>query len=127
MSNIVVNNGMIKCSFGAIPTPLTVIPEGMSIINGQTQLIGTINCFKPYVNIKPFGLCNSPSNPCGMGKPFVPTPCPCTPIVTSPWSPGSKVTKVNGIPALLKNAKCQCALGGMLSVVMPGEQKITSK
>ena len=126
MSNFVVNNALIKCSFGAAPTPLTTLPKGQ-FVKGQGQLAGTINDHIPMANIKPFGVCNSPSNPLGMAKPVVPTPCPCVPVTVSPWTPPATITNVNSQPALLKSATCMCIWGGQISVNMPGEMIITAK
>ncbi|ABK88965.1 DUF4280 domain-containing protein [Francisella tularensis subsp. novicida] len=126
MSNFVVSNALIRCSFGATPSTLTTLPKGC-FVKGQGQLAATVNDHIPMVNIKPFGMCNSPSNPTGMGKPIVPTPCPCIPIITSPWTPPATKTKVNGQPALLKSATCMCVWGGQVSITMPGEMIITAK
>ncbi|WP_150464686.1 DUF4280 domain-containing protein [Francisella sp. XLW-1] len=127
MSNFVVSNAFLKCSFGAAPTPLTALPKGPTFVKGQGQLAATINDHIPMANIKPFGVCNSPSNPVGMGKPFVPTPCPCTPITPAPWTPPAIKTKVNSQPALLKNACAMCVFGGQISITMPGEMIINAK
>jgi hypothetical protein len=126
MSNLVVSNALIKCSFGTVPTTLTVLPKG-PLIKGQGQLVATINDHIPMANIKPFGVCNSPSNPAGMGKPVVPTPCPCSPITTNPWTPPAIKTKVNAQPALLKNACCMCVWGGQISITMPNQMIINAK
>ncbi|KEI35097.1 DUF4280 domain-containing protein [Allofrancisella frigidaquae] len=126
MSNFVVSNALLKCSFGTVSTPLTVLPKG-PLVKGQGQLAATINDHIPMVNIKPFGMCNSPSNPAGMGKPIVPTPCPCVPIIPSPWTPSATKTKVNGQPALLQNATCMCIWGGQISINTPGQMIIAAK
>ena len=126
MSNLVVNNSLIKCSYGAAPVPITVIPMGPPV-SGQSQLVATVNDIIPMVNIKPFGICNSPSNPMGMGKPTFPTPCPCIPTIPSPWSPASTVLKINGQKALLKNASCKCIWSGSITVVTIAQQVIESK
>ncbi|WP_150467321.1 DUF4280 domain-containing protein [Francisella sp. SYW-9] len=126
MSNFVVNNALIKCSFGTAPAPLTTLPKGQ-LVKGQNQLAGTINDHIPMANIKPFGMCNSPSNPAGMAKPALPTPCPCVPVTMSPWTPPATTTKVNSQPALLKSATCMCIWGGQISINMPGEMIITAK
>lgn len=127
MSSFVVSNALLKCSFGAAPTPLTALPKGPFVKGQGQQLAATINDHIPMANIKPFGVCNSPSNPAGMGKPVVPTPCPCVPVITTPWMPPATKTKVNGQPALLKSATCMCVWGGQISINMPGELIINAK
>lgn len=126
MSNFIVNNALVKCTFGAAPSTLTALPKG-PMVKGQGQLAATINDHIPMANIKPFGVCNSPSNPAGMGKPTVPMPCPCVPVISAPWAPPATKTKVNGQPALLKNAKCMCVWGGQITINMPGEFIIKAK
>ena len=75
------------------------------------------------MNILPFGMCQSPSNPtvaaataAAMGTL---TPMPCVPAIVAPWVPGGKEMIAN-LPALLDNCKCMCMWGGQISVNMPG-------
>lgn len=112
---------MLQCNFGMAPSPLTVV--GMRPMN-QNMPMANIMDFAPMVNIKPFGMCQSMSNPqvaaataAAMG---VLTPMPCVPVITAPWNPAAQV-KVCQLPALLDNGKCMCAWGGQISITFPGQ------
>lgn len=112
---------MLKCSFGMAPSPFSVV--GMRPMN-QNMPMANIMDFAPMVNIKPFGMCQSMSNPqvaaataAAMG---VLTPMPCVPVITAPWNPAAQV-KVCQLPALLDNGKCMCAWGGQISITFPGQ------
>ncbi|MDO5321172.1 MAG: DUF4280 domain-containing protein [Bacteroidia bacterium] len=121
MGKFVTMGAMLQCSFGMAPSPLTVV--GMRPMN-QNMPMANIMDFAPMVNIKPFGMCQSMSNPqvaaataAAMG---VLTPMPCIPVISAPWNPGAQV-KVCQMPALLDNGKCMCAWGGQISVTFPGQ------
>jgi hypothetical protein len=72
------------------------------------------------LNIPPMGMCNSPANPMGMGKPppAVPTPCPCIPIPVSPWTPQAPQVMVGGKPILVQGSMTMCQWAGQISVIM---------
>jgi hypothetical protein len=81
----------LMCSFGVAPSALTVVPKGRPVQAGG-QMAATIQDFAPNVNIMPFGMCTTLSNPqvaaatsAALG---VLTPQPCIPV-TTPWKPGS--------------------------------------
>ena len=100
--------------------PLTVM--GLRPMNGNMPMANIMD-FAPMVNIKPFAMCRSMSNPtvaaataAAMG---VLTPMPCIPVITAPWSPAGQV-KVGMLPALMDNGKCMCAYGGQISIKFPG-------
>jgi uncharacterized Zn-binding protein involved in type VI secretion len=80
---------------------------------------------KPNVNIAPFGMCMSPSNPqvaaataAAMG---VLTPQPCLPVTVAPWTPGSPTVMIGGQPALTNSSTCNCMWGGVITISMPGQ------
>jgi Domain of unknown function (DUF4280) len=80
---------------------------------------------KPMVNIPPFGMCTSPSNPmvaaataAAMG---VLTPMPCVPAIAAPWVPGSPTVMVGTAPALNNSSKCMCNWGGVIQILAPGQ------
>ena len=107
---VVVNGAMLQCTFGAAPSSLTVLPV--------TRV--TASDSKPMTNIKPFGVCMSPSNPqvaaataAALG---VLTPQPCIPATASPWTPGTPTVTIGGQPALTNVSKCMCTWGGVISV-----------
>lgn len=86
---------------------------------------GNIMDFAPMVNIMPFGMCNTLSNPtvaaatsAAMG---VLTPMPCIPAVTSPWMPGNPQVLVQGQPALMRSCCNMCMWGGQISFTTDGQ------
>ena len=81
--------------------------------------------FTPMVNIMPFGMCNTPSNPtvaaataAAMG---VLTPMPCIPAITTPWMPGNPMVLVQGQPALTRMCRNMCMWGGQISFTTDGQ------
>jgi len=123
MPTPVVNGAMCMCTFGTGPSTLQVLPINMTTTDNQNQ--ATVNDFVPMVNIQPFIMCISPSNPqvaaataAAMG---VLTPQPCIPVTTSPWIPGSTLVTVNNQAMLLNTDTCMCTWGGVISITMAGE------
>jgi len=116
-----VNMGaQIKCSFGAAPSSLVVIPKGPPV-NGESKPAATIMDFAPIANIPPFGMCTAPTNPQVIAAQGAPVPC--LPVTTGPWKPGASKTMINKLPALTKNDMCMCAWAGVITVVNPGTTK----
>jgi hypothetical protein len=120
----VVSSASLLCSFGMAPSTLNVTPDRSVLVEGRQA--ATIADMVPMVNIPPFGMCGSLSNPtvaaattAALG---VLTPMPCTPVVVGPWSQPADQSKtsVGGVPALTATATCRCAWGGVISVVSPG-------
>jgi len=115
---VVVNGAMLQCTFGAAPSSLTVLP--VAKVMASSQPAATIMDSKPMTNIKPFGVCMSPSNPqvaaataAALG---VLTPQPCIPATASPWTPGTPTVTIGGQPVLTNVCKCMCTWGGVISV-----------
>jgi hypothetical protein len=119
----------IMCTFGMAPSTLNVLPisrvlvEGMPAANVQDHL--------PLVNIVPFGMCTSVSNPtvaaattAALG---VLTPMPCVPVTATPWLPTAPTTLIGGQPALTADSQCQCAWGGVITIINPGAVRTTTK
>jgi len=113
---------MLQCSFGAAPTPLTVLPTAM--VNTGTPA-ATIMDNAPMVNIAPFGMCNSPSNPTVIAATAaalgVFTPMPCVPATPAPWVPGEPTVMLGNMPALDSNSKLMCLWAGVIQITSPGE------
>ena len=116
----------LMCTFGVAPSVLQVVPKGRPVQAGG-QMAATIQDFAPNVNIMPFGMCISLSNPqvaaatsAALG---VLTPQPCIPVTTSPWSPGSPTVQINGAPALTNSCMCNCAWGGVITITNPGQMQ----
>jgi hypothetical protein len=117
----------LMCSFGAAPTPITVLPTNATLATSKPM--ATIMDNKPFLNIAPFGVCMSLSNPATASLTAaalgVLTPGPCTPVTVAPWAPGSPTVLVKNQPALNSTSKCNCAFGGVISVVVATAVTVT--
>lgn len=124
MGQQVVAGAMMMCSFGMTPSALNVLPKGQ-IVNAGGPMAANIMDNVPIVNIPPFGMCVTPTNPAVAAATTaalgVLTPVPCIPITVSPWAPGSPTVMVNGQPALNNTSQCMCTWGGVITITMPGE------
>jgi hypothetical protein len=116
----VVNGAATMCTMGLAPSTLVVLPDKMTIVENMPA--ATIMDNKPFVNILPFGLCNSLANPITAAQTAaalgVLTPGACTPVIPAPWMPGSPTVLVKNMPALNSTSKCMCAYGGVVSVTV---------
>jgi uncharacterized protein DUF4280 len=123
MAQQVVAGAMMMCSFGMTPSALNVLPTNQTMVGGPPA--ANIMDNKPFVNIPPFGMCTTPSNPtvasataAAMG---VLTPMPCVPVIPAPWAPGSPTVLIGKMPALNSTSKCMCAWGGVISINVAGQ------
>ena len=105
MGMCVCGGAAIACSFGAAPSALTVLPDNKAV---SSMPLATIMDNKPMVNILPFGMCMSMSNPqvaaataAAMGAL---TPMPCMP--------------------LNQTSKLMCSWGGVIQITNPGTMNI---
>jgi len=117
---------MLQCSFGAAPSSLIVLPQNKTMAGGPPA--ANIMDNKPMVNVLPFGMCSSPSNPtvaaataAALG---VLTPMPCVPVLPAPWVPGAPTVLIAGMPALDNNSKLMCAWAGVIQIVNPGQTTV---
>lgn len=122
----VVNGAMLTCSFGTAPSSLMVLPVNKTMAGSMPA--ASIMDFKPMVNIMPFAMCTTPSNPtvasatsAAMG---VLTPMPCIPVVLAPWAPGCPKAMVGGVPALNDTSTCACTWGGMITITLAGQTMV---
>lgn len=106
------------CSFGTAPGTLLILPQKKVM---TTMPAATITDNIPMLNVMPFAMCISPSNPAVSAALMVPQPC--VPVTASPWMPGSSTCIIGGIPALESNSKLMCNWGGVIQVVNPGQTK----
>ncbi|MFZ9035156.1 MAG: DUF4280 domain-containing protein [Francisellaceae bacterium] len=117
----VVNGAVLKCSFGAAPSGLSILPVKM--VNAQNLPQATIMDNIAGVNILPFGMCSSLSNPAVAAATAaalgVLTPQPCMPVIVAPWAPGSQIVKIRKIPALTQSCKLMCAWAGVIEIIDP--------
>ncbi len=123
MSIQVCMGAMMQCSFGVAPSSLVVLPTSCVMAGGPSA--ATIMDYAPIVNIPPFGMCNSPSNPtvaaataAALG---VLTPMPCVPVTAAPWVPGAPTVLIGNMPALTDSSKLMCSWGGVIQITSPGE------
>lgn len=113
---------MLQCSFGVAPSTLVVLPTNCAL---TTTPAATIMDFAPIVNVPPFGMCQSPSNPtvaaataAALG---VLTPMPCVPVTAAPWVVGSPTVLIGNMPALNNTSKLMCSWGGVIQITNPGQ------
>lgn len=119
----VVTGAIMTCTFGMAPSSFMASPGRTEMLSNVPK--GNIMDFAPMVNIMPFGMCNTPSNPtvaaataAAMG---VLTPMPCIPAVTTPWMPGNPQVLVQGQPALMRSNCNMCMWGGQISFTTDGQ------
>lgn len=120
----VVNGAQLTCTFGTSPSSLLVAPPTQ--VEAGFQQKATIQHYVPNINIMPFGMCMSPSNPqvaaataAAMG---VLTPQPCIPATTSPWTPGALSVQAAYQQVLDSQSMCNCMWAGVITITDPGQQ-----
>lgn len=125
MGMCVCGGALMNCTFGLAPSTLMVLPQNKTM---TTLPIANIMDNKPIVNIPPFGMCTSISNPtvaaataAALG---VLTPMPCIPVTTAPWAPGSPTVLMGNFPILNNSSKLMCAWGGLIQISNPGQMNI---
>jgi PAB1-binding protein PBP1 len=125
MATQVCAGAQMTCSMGLAPSVFNALPK---IVMAGGKPAGNIQDFVPIMNIAPFGMCQSPSNPvvasATAAASGVLTPMPCVPATASPWVPGSVVVQVAGSPALNQTSTLQCLWGGAISVTHPGQTAV---
>jgi len=122
MAILVCMGASMQCSFG-VASSLVVLPANR-VLAGVLP-VANIMDHKPVVNIPPFGMCNSPTNPATKRPPPVFfTPAPCVPNTTTPWAPGSPTVLIGNIPALNNSSKLMCVWGGVIQILAPGQVQI---
>jgi hypothetical protein len=118
----------IKCSFGAGPKDMVVLPLAMTM-NASKALAAQMD-FVPMLNIPAFGQCKSPMNPMNwkmVGPVPVFVPSSCIPVTVAPWSPVAKKLKIGGFPAMLDTSKTMCIWMGSITVDKPGVTNVEAK
>ncbi len=119
----VCTGAMLMCPFGVAPSTLNVTSDPTVTTSGMPA--ATIMDFAPMVNIMPFGVCMTPSNPevaaataAALG---VLTPMPCIPATVAPWIPGTPTVIKGGFPALDNTSTLMCMWGGVITITFPGQ------
>lgn len=115
----------LKCSFGAAPSSLVVLPANRTLT--QTPDANIMDN-KPMVNIMPFGMCSSLANPAVAAATAAAlgalTPQPCVPVIPAPWVPGAATVLIANMPALDNTCKLMCAWAGVIEVVNAGQATV---
>ena len=129
MSEAVVLGAMLQCDQGIAPCSLIVIPAR---IMSDMKPVATVMDFT-IANIPTFGMCKgtNSANPmvasltaAAMGTP---TPAPCIPVITAPWSSGAASAKATPGKLLTKDSTCKCAWTGSVSITDAGTTKVVAK
>ncbi len=122
MGQQVCMGAILKCSFGMAPSSLVVLPTNRVLT--QTPDANIMDNI-PFVNILPFGMCQSLANPAvaaataaAMGAL---TPMPCTPVTPAPWAPGCATVMIANMPALNNSSKLMCIFGGVIEINFAGQ------
>ncbi len=127
MSQYVNFGATIKCAFGTTPSVLSATNAPTVLVQGKP--IATLSDAAAMVNIPPFGMCTTPTNPAVAAATAaalgVLTPQPCIPQ-TQAWLPSGGVLLAQGKPCLTQDCKCMCMYGGAISVVSPGQMLVSS-
>ncbi|MDR2356330.1 MAG: DUF4280 domain-containing protein [Clostridiales Family XIII bacterium] len=125
MGFAVCGGAVLQCPFGLAPSVLNVLPVNRTV---TSMPLANIMDNKPFVNIMPFGMCNTPANPAVAAATAaalgVLTPMPCIPATAAPWAPGSPTVLIGGQPALNDAGKCICNWGGVISISFAGQTTI---
>jgi hypothetical protein len=113
----------MMCTFGMAPSELVVLPINRTF----TDMMPDANIMDhiPMVNIMPFGMCITPSNPevaaataAALG---VLTPMPCIPVTPAPWVVGALNVILGPAPTLDNISMLTCTWGGVITFIDAGE------
>ena len=123
MPQQVCNGAQLKCSMGAAPSALVVLP--LNRVMTSNQPAANIMDHKPMLNVLPFGVCMSLANPtvaaatsAALG---VLTPMPCIPNTPAPWVPGAVTNMLGNQPSLDSTCTLMCTWAGVITVIAPGQ------
>ncbi len=115
----------LQCSFGAAPSTLAVLPKNRTLT--QTPDANIMDNI-PLVNIMPFGMCSSATNPAVIAATAaalgVFTPAPCVPVIPAPWMPGAPTVLIGNMPALDNTCTLTCAWAGVIQITNAGQTTV---
>jgi len=127
MPQQVCSGALLMCTFGVAPSSLVVAPANR--VNAGGMPAANIMDYKPMVNITPFGMCMSMTNPqvasATAAAQGVLTPQPCIPVTTAPWSPGASTVMIGNMPALDSVSMVMCMWAGVITVKSPGQMTVS--
>ena len=126
MGQQVCMGAMLKCTFGAAPSSLTVLPTSMVMTNvPDANIMDNV----PMLNVLPFGTCSSMANPVVIAATAAAmgalTPMPCIPVTAAPWVPGSPTVLLGNMPALDNSSKLMCSWGGVIGINSAGQASVS--
>lgn len=128
MSFVVVTGATILCTMGAGAGVLNATAQQGCIAGGKP--IATIQDVTPISNVGSCGMCTSLQNPAVQSATAaalgVLTPQPCIPSTIGTWSPAGAV-RFGGKPCITQQSKLNCAYGGVINIVSPGQNTILVK
>jgi hypothetical protein len=123
MGQMVCTGAVTQCTFGMAPSTLMVLP--INRVMACNMPAANIMDNKPMVNVMPFVMCSSPSNPTVIAATAaalgVLTPMPCIPNTVAPWTPGNPKTLIGNMPVINNSSKLTCLWGGMISINFAGQ------
>ena len=126
MSFCLCTGAVLQCPFGSVPASFSALPIPRVVINGRPD--GVKTDMAPTVNIPPFGMCSSLSNPtvasatsAALG---VLTPMPCVPVPAGPWLNAAPKVFIGGQSAISNDSKLMCAWGGQIAVQSAGQTSV---
>jgi len=115
----------LQCSMGIAPSTFSATARPLTAGGAPA---GNVLDHIPMLNIAPFGMCRSPSNPVVAAATAAAsgtlTPMPCIPATASPWTPGSPKVQVAGAAALDQGSTVSCMWGGVVSCVSAGQPAV---
>jgi hypothetical protein len=122
MGLLVAAGAVLKCSMGAAPSSLMVLPKNR-VLAGTPAANVLDNV--PFLNVLPFGTCSSLANPVVAAATAAAlgalTPMPCIPATGAPWVPGVPTVLVGDMPAVDASCQLVCSFGGAITVLSPGQ------
>ena len=118
----VVSGAACLCTMGTSPGQINATNQ-MAIRVGGKPAASIADC-APLSNVGSCGMCISLANPAVAAATAaalgVLTPQPCVPAPAGAWVCPSKV-RVGGKPVLTTDGKLNCAYGGTISIMNPGQ------
>lgn len=119
----VVSGAMLTCTFGLAPSTLNVLPINRTMCGGMPA--ANIMDNVAFLNIPPFGMCNSMANPMVIAATTaalgVLTPMPCMPMTPAPWIVGEPTVLMGPMLALTNSCKLMCIWAGVIAISVPGQ------
>ncbi|MEY3288172.1 MAG: hypothetical protein RLZZ419_414 [Pseudomonadota bacterium] len=126
MPLLVTSGAVLSCTFGTAPSTFVVLQVNPVMVDmPAANIMDNI----PLVNILPFGLCSSITNPtvtsataAALG---VLTPMPCIPATVAPWVAGAPTVLIGNMAALSSDSKLLCSWAGSISISSAGQVPVT--